>query len=330
LDNKSKILFTGLFLFIMFVFGLSYHSQQGIIGFVTNPNACSDSDGGLNTTVWGNVSGYSINKYYNKKDTCASATMIREYYCKDTSAVLITMSCGASYYSPRYCSGKNLSYDRIGASCIAPGVCIETRTTLLAKVCPYACESGVCVARAADSCKDTDGGNVTNVSGTVSGVLGGSSYNNSDSCQNPQDVTEYYCSGNYKQTTTANCGNDYNSSSYCVGNARYKNVTDYYCEFGACRISKISLNLENCTYGCTNEICNGPSTYICADTDGGIATTVKGTVAGINSGVTFNNTDFCSSTSAVTEYYCSETGYSSSSINCTAIGATMCTNGTCI
>lgn len=109
-----------------------------------------------------------------------------------------------------------------------------------------------------DSCSDTDGGNVTAVSGTVSGYLAGVPYSSSDYCIGDSSINEYYCSGAYVTNQQASCGTDgYTGSSYCGADGNvYRDYADYLCSAGACSSTTTSYIQQTCQYGCTNGSCN--------------------------------------------------------------------------
>lgn len=79
------------------LYGL-YNSTQIVITF--NNETCTDSDGGINSAVRGNVSGrYSNGTYYNYVDACmlTNSTMLKEWYCSPNNPLSRSISC--------FCSG---------------------------------------------------------------------------------------------------------------------------------------------------------------------------------------------------------------------------------
>lgn len=76
-----------------------------------------------------------------------------------------------------------------------------------------------------DTCSDTDGGFVTGTQGTVSGSYQGNSYSNTDSCSGTV-LTEYYCSGGKKYSSTHECNKATNQSN---------NSGTTTCSSGACQ-----------------------------------------------------------------------------------------------
>ena len=60
----------------------------------TQPDSCSDTDGGNVTTVTGTVSGYKSNVFYSNTDSCFTATFVTEFYCSGTNAKNNSIYCG--------------------------------------------------------------------------------------------------------------------------------------------------------------------------------------------------------------------------------------------
>lgn len=73
--------------------------------------------------------------------------------------------------------------------------------------CNSACTGYVTSNCYTNSCADTDGGLVFNVTGTVSGNAGGFPYSYSDFCPNMQVLFEFYCNGNSYATMNVSCAN---------------------------------------------------------------------------------------------------------------------------
>ncbi|MBW2970596.1 hypothetical protein KY320_00385 [Candidatus Woesearchaeota archaeon] len=116
-------------------------------------------------------------------------------------------------------------------------------------VCEGGEDSGNCPADCgiADSCSDTDGGNLITVFGTASGYFNSNPYSNDDYCVGSDEVMEYYCSGNYKQSLQQSCGTDFYGSPYCaVGEEVFKDLTDYFCASGVCESSVTQVFQEDC------------------------------------------------------------------------------------
>ena len=197
-------------------------------------------------------------------------------------------------------------------------------------VCEGGETSGTCPADCGepDSCSDTDGGDYPFTFGTTSGYYDNSPYENDDYCLDSSNVMEYYCSGDYEQSSSESCGTDYYNDSYCIGNSVYKDYTDFFCSSGECDMSTYPVLQENCT---GDETCVDGECVIadsCSDTDGGIATGVQGTVSGYDDEIPYNYTDYCNSTTSVYEYFCSGNDWYGFPMGCNA--TETCVNGACV
>jgi hypothetical protein len=209
------------------------------------PDSCSDTDGGIYAWTYGIVSGYYSNNPFYTNDTCADTSNVLEYYCNGNYKANTTVNCGSDEYSSNYCVGdlryrnftdyfcssgqcgisitqQNLddcnSYDGYGANyCLnssvyknynnyycTGGSCNYTTTPEMVEYCTYGCSNATCMSPP-NSCSDSDFGLLYNVTGTVSGYSGGSSYNYTDYCQNSMNLTEYYCSGTTPYSTVHVC-----------------------------------------------------------------------------------------------------------------------------
>ncbi len=181
-----------------------------------------------------------------------------------------------------------------------------------------------------DSCSDTDGGNVPTVFGVTSGYLNQSYYNSSDYCVDSGTVKEYYCSGNYEQSSEQSCGTDYYSMNYCVNSSVYRNFVDFYCSSGACGYSQTPEFVESCAYGCTNGTCNGPPNS-CSDTDGGFIEATFGTISGYLFGSPYSYEDTCADNATLSEWYCAGAyAYNVANYTCAWSNYTACINGACV
>lgn len=167
-------------------------------------NSCSDSDGGNVIAVFGTTSGYYKNKLYTYNDYCINSGTIMEYYCNGVYQTNLQQSCGTDGYAGSYCLNGNVYKDFKDYYC-SSGACSSTKTPRLQQTCSYGCFNGVCNSPPADSCSDTDGGNVPYAFGTTSGYLNSSSYRHSDYCVNSNNIMEYYCSGNYERGSQQGC-----------------------------------------------------------------------------------------------------------------------------
>ncbi|MBN2101975.1 MAG: hypothetical protein JW716_03840 [Candidatus Aenigmarchaeota archaeon] len=142
------------------------------------------------------------------------------------------------------------------------------------------CEGGetcaTCVADCGpcDSCSDTDGGITITTFGTTSGYYGGSSYSNDDYCVDSGNVMEYYCSGDYEQSSQQSCGTDGYGGLYCAaGDEVYKDYTDYFCASGKCDSDVTPVFQEDCddndaygaNYCLNNTVFRDYSNYYCSN-----------------------------------------------------------------
>ncbi len=87
--------------------------------------------------------------------------------------------------------------------------------------------------------------------------------------------------------------------------------------------------------GCSSAIDNSELNQqpnSCADSDGGIVSTIQGTTSGYVNGFPYSHTDFCLNTALVYEYYCSGTIELSANVTCMTGGnlTGTCSNGACI
>ncbi|MFH0977908.1 MAG: hypothetical protein V1837_01265 [Candidatus Woesearchaeota archaeon] len=185
------------------------------------------------------------------------------------------------------------------------------------------CEGGETVASCPvdcgypNSCSDTDGGNIIEVLGTVSGYLSNSWYSNADYCIDSGTIAEYYCSASTKQAAQISCGVDAHSIDYCLNGSVYNDFTDYYCSAGVCSHSTSKQLVQTCNYGCTNGICSAaPKPDSCADSDGGSVIGVKGIVSGYLNNNPYSQTDICANPADVIEYFCVGNVASSNTTGC--------------
>jgi len=181
-----------------------------------------------------------------------------------------------------------------------------------------------------DSCSDTDGGLNTWTFGTTSGSFNETNYSSDDYCVDSSDVMEYYCNGDYEQSTQASCGTDYYNDSYCIGDSVYKDLTDYFCSSGECDVSVTPVLQENCT---GPEICVSGECIIpdsCSDTDGGFVVGTQGTVSGYFFEESYSDTDFCVDNTTITEYYCGGDYAYNWTGSCVTNTTSSCTSGACI
>jgi hypothetical protein len=112
----------------------------------SQPDSCSDTDGGNKIGIFGTVTGYISGQSYTYSDSCFDAGSVKEYYCSGTASQSLIVSCGTDYYSANYCQGASVYKNFIDYSC-ASGVCSSVTISQIVQNCPYGCTSGVC-----DSC----------------------------------------------------------------------------------------------------------------------------------------------------------------------------------
>jgi hypothetical protein len=174
----------------------------------------------------------------------------------------------------------------------------------------------------ADSCLDTDGGNVITTNGTTSGYFNDVSYSNGDYCIDSGTINEYYCSGNYQTSASQSCGSDTYGSNYCSNGDIYKDYNDYSCSSGACDYSTTAQVVETCTNGCSGDTC---ITYNnnCTDTDGGYVIGTKGYNYGMYNDESYDYADYCQNNETLMEYFCSGEDWNITDVFCT------CINGAC-
>ncbi len=296
-----------------------------------NPDTCSDTDG-LNLNTLGQVSGNVGGSPYSYSDSCFSTDQVTEFTCSGSVSTSGVYSCGSSgnIGSP-YCIGSSVYQNYASRGC-SLGVCTNSSSSNLVQTCANGCTNGACNSAPSDSCSDTDGGYVTSVQGTVSGVLNGSTYSNTDSCIGSAVVSENYCVGTSKKTNLSSCGSDYYSgANYCLNGNVVRNYVDYYCASGACGVTTTPTVVQTCTSGCTGGVCNSVTTDSCADNDGGYYPQIPGSVTGYKNNFPYNYSDFCISASVQLEYYCSGTlAYNFSSGCPVGNGSTgQCFGGSC-
>jgi len=121
------------------------------------------------------------------------------------------------------------------------------------------------------------------------------------------------CSPCYSGTAYRDCCN---SDEECV-----KIVGDAWCELSA----ETSTTTTSTTTSSTTIPPNS-----CTDSDGGIKPLVKGTASGYYNGQSYSKTDFCNTTTYLTEYYCSGTNWRVWYYNCKNYGSSyICSGGRC-
>jgi len=199
-------------------------------------------------------------------------------------------------------------------------------------VCEGGETSGTCPADCGypDSCSDTDNGNYPLVFGTTSGYLDDSPYSNDDYCVDVSNIMEYYCSGDYEQSSQQSCGTDGYSDNYCSSGDVYKDYIDYSCSLGECDSDSTPELVEECDYGCTNGTCD-PILDSCSDTDGGYVLETQGTASGYLNEQYYSDTDYCINSTYIAEYYCiGDYEYGGSATSCVGNVTTQCVSGACV
>ncbi|VVC01788.1 Uncharacterised protein [uncultured archaeon] len=140
-----------------------------VLGVILSPLAfatCTDTDGGIVPSIFGITTWYVGLNMYTANDTCFTSAVLSEQYCT-----------GFPFFAH---ASTNVS-------------------------CDYRCLSGRCI-NASESCTDTDGGIVKNVTGTVTKWIGGTPSSYTDYCTGNYTLREYYCNGGYNATSTIlNC-----------------------------------------------------------------------------------------------------------------------------
>lgn len=216
----------------------------------------------------------------------------------------------------------------------------------------YARESGVRVAyegqcaqqnQTSQVCTDSDNGKNALEAGVI--TKGEVTYN--DSCASTTAVFEYYCTDNEIQSERVNCPEGTEcSGGRCAaplcndsdggqvanvfgtvvkGTERHPDecadantVREYYCSGNS--VADILLTCPSGTV-CTGGVCNAS---VCTDTDGGFNLFERGTVRE-GGGVYI---DYCSDTSSVKEYYCSNGTMAQTIGNCGE--GFYCSDGRCL
>jgi len=178
-----------------------------------------------------------------------------------------------------------------------------------------------------DSCSDSEGGQIYNVSGTTSGYYSDAYYSHTDYCIDTSSLKEYYCSGSYEQNENHNCGTDYYGSNYCSSGDVYRTFYDYYCSSGICGMITTAQLVEDCQYGCTSGSCNAPPDS-CYDSDSGITVYVAGTVSGYIGGTPYSYDDYCIDGSTLSEWYCDWVYAAQTNTTCNG-NYSGCSSGAC-
>jgi len=186
-------------------------------------------------------------------DYCINASIYKDYndyFCSggscDFGATPEFVEDCDSYdsYSGNYCSGDDVYRDFYDFDCSGGG-CYNATTPELVENCSYGCTGGVCDP-IPDSCSDTDGGDLPLIFGTTSGFFNESPFSTDDYCVDTSNIMEYYCTGDYEQSSQQSCGTDGNGADYCISDSVYQNFTDYFCGSGACDSNTTPIFQEDC------------------------------------------------------------------------------------
>lgn len=180
-------------------------------------NTCNENDNGLDLQQFGITHGIINNDNYTYSDYCVNNDTLHEYWCNgvgDNFKYEDEFSCGNDYESDPYCvrSGIN-SYvfkNVTDSYCSFPnGQCEVRMYREVLDYCQHGCTAGVCDF-IANSCNDTDGGLDPLWLGSVFGYLNGNYYMDTDTCDGSgRYLTEWQCSGAFKNSTTIDCRDYY-------------------------------------------------------------------------------------------------------------------------
>ena len=223
----------------------AYMKSKGILkySFGPTPVTITLSDG--TKIIPGMVNGNSLGdpEYQVLEHVCVDKEgVVLQSRCYDTDAYKGNDSIyekGAIYgnfymsrYDVDYCKDANTLFENVcemGDKGYEMGVYSSGPRTLEVD-CPNGCKDGACVATTngsatnGTSCKDSDGGKIYNITGSVSGTnSSGSTYNLTDRCDhNNLTLREWYCEGNNSKSVSHNCTSGicrfkgYYPTGYCV------------------------------------------------------------------------------------------------------------------
>jgi len=264
------------------------------------PDSCSDTDGGILTSIFGTTSGYLNDNPYSNDDYCVDSSNIMEYYCSGDYSYNTSVSCGTDGYTTGdYCTDDLIYKDYTDYFCLS-GECDSDTTPELQ-----------------EDCDDSDGY--------------GSDYCSGDIVK--RDYNNYFCSGGACDYTATpeiveDCDSyDYYGSNYCYNASLvYRDYYDYYCSDGSCNYSITPSVVEECYWGCTDGECD-PIPDSCSDTDGGWVILTQGTVSGYLNEQYYSDPDYCVTNTTLMEYYCSGNYAYNSSTSCFTNTTSQCING---
>ncbi len=295
--------------------GLSITAAAGLASLrmtASVSSTCADSDGGVAYNTYGAVSGDYDGRWYTHADVCED-NVLYENSCRDGQAIQEAYNCPdgcdngkckppysddtgtscrdsdggrrftvrgtiTSTYNGRTVSRTDECVGRVLYENECRGNVAEQFSTL----CENGCSAGACIDEdTTESCRDSDGGSITNRTGSVTGLQNGHSYSYADQCVDRNHLTEYICRGDRPSQYT-----DPNSDLvYCK----------YGCENGRCLDSTTVYGTPHTTY---------TSDYSCSDTDGGKFYLTRGTIRGTKNGADYAFVDECVNDFEVYEYYC--------------------------
>jgi hypothetical protein len=294
-------------------------------------DTCTDTDGNV-TTTFGNTSGFFLGNPYTNNDICEGTETVIENICSGTLSVAINVSCGTDgFVDAPECNGDDVWQNYTNYTC-SGGACNSATTFTLKETCELGCNAGACIIN--NSCSDTDGGNVKNTFGIVSGYFETVPYEFNDTCTGDELLTEYFCSGSIATfAENVSCGTDnFSGSNFCSGGDVYRNFVNYSCGSGTCFNLTAPILQDDCGIGeaCSSGTCVFNNT--CFDADFGSNLLVASNVTGNTNGTSYTNFDVCLNASVVTEYTCTGTSPNRLPIatNLACNASTTCSAGRCV
>lgn len=149
-------------------------------------NTCYDTDGD-NIYTFGVVSGLENGTPYNVSDLCGANNVLRERLCDGNYYVTDFVDC---------------EFGCANGKCNMNDTNTTTTTTIVTTTSTVTTTTFLNA-----TCFDSDGGQVFNVSGFITGYNASGIFNISDSCWNGYLLSERYCNGNMGATVIHNCTN---------------------------------------------------------------------------------------------------------------------------
>jgi len=297
--NNSKIFFIAIFVVLgtLIIFNILGDTLTGnAVSRAPAPKAqCNDKiDNDADNTI--DYSGY---RSFPPDPDCTSAQDNTECGVRCSS----TSNCGTNSFGAKYCFNNDVYQDYTSYNCNLPGsctsYCTNTVTPTSIQDCQATnpdgyCQNGQCynpTGGIPNSCNDTDGGQVLRVKGTSTGYYNGFSYSKTDYCMTDTSIREYWCVGNLNYEQNFNC----QSGETCINGACVSSVNNY-----------------------------------CGETDSGFDVITAGTTAGQANSVPFRFSDYCPTSTTLTEYYCNAGAYYQNTVSCLGNMSNLCSNGACI